>query len=82
MKVVAEVKRSSPSKGAINLGLDLTQRVVAYESGGAAAISVLTEPTRFGGSNDDLTDARGAVRIGDRFREVAARYARPRGEIS
>ena len=63
VKVVAEVKRSSPSKGAINLGLDLTQRVVAYESGGAAAISVLTEPTRFGGSNDDLTDARGAVRI-------------------
>ena len=63
VKVVAEVKRSSPSKGAINPGLDLTKQVVAYEGGGAAAISVLTEPTRFGGSNDDLTRARAAVRI-------------------
>ena len=61
--VVAEVKRSSPSKGAINLGLDLAKQVAAYEAGGAAAISVLTEPTRFGGSNDDLTRARAAVRI-------------------
>ena len=60
---MAEVKRSSPSKGAINPQLDLTKQVVAYEAGGAAAISVLTEPTRFGGSNDDLTRARTAVRI-------------------
>ena len=63
VKVVAEVKRSSPSKGAINPGLDLIRQVLAYESGGAAAISVLTEPTRFGGSNDDLAAARAAVRI-------------------
>jgi indole-3-glycerol phosphate synthase len=63
VKVVAEVKRSSPSKGLINPGLDLEKQVVAYESGGAAAISVLTEPTRFGGSNEDLTRARAAVRI-------------------
>ncbi|MEP6857019.1 MAG: indole-3-glycerol phosphate synthase TrpC [Gemmatimonadales bacterium] len=63
VKVVAEVKRSSPSKGLINPGLDLAKQVVAYESGGAAAISVLTEPTRFGGSNEDLTRARAAVRI-------------------
>ena len=63
VRVVAEVKRSSPSKGAINLGLDLEKQVAAYEAGGAAAISVLTEPTRFGGSNDDLTRARSAVRI-------------------
>ena len=63
MKVVAEVKRSSPSKGAINPGLDLPKQVVAYEAGGAAAISVLTEPTRFGGSNEDLTRARASVRI-------------------
>jgi indole-3-glycerol phosphate synthase len=61
--VVAEVKRSSPSKGPINPGLDLAKQVAAYESGGAAAISVLTEPTRFGGSNDDLTRARAAVGI-------------------
>jgi len=63
VKVVAEVKRASPSKGVINRDLDLTQQVVAYEAGGAAAISVLTEPARFGGSNEDLTRARSAVRL-------------------
>lgn len=63
VKVVAEVKRSSPSRGVINRGLDLAQQVLAYEAGGAAAISVLTEPARFGGSNEDLTGARAAVRI-------------------
>jgi indole-3-glycerol phosphate synthase len=59
--VIAEVKRSSPSKGAINPGLDLVSQVRAYLSGGAVAISVLTEPTRFGGSADDLVLARSAV---------------------
>ena len=61
--VIAEVKRASPSKGAINPDLNLRRQVVAYERGGAAAISVLTEPTRFGGSNEDLVDARAAVLI-------------------
>ena len=61
--VVAEVKRSSPSKGAINRGLDLAKQVAAYEAGGAAAISILTEPAHFGGSNDDLSRAGAAVRI-------------------
>ncbi|HEX9248245.1 MAG TPA: indole-3-glycerol phosphate synthase TrpC [Gemmatimonadaceae bacterium] len=61
--VIAEVKRSSPSKGAINPGLDLASQVQAYESGGAVAISVLTEPTRFGGSADDLVLARGSVAL-------------------
>lgn len=60
--IIAEVKRSSPSKGEINTGLDLEQRVRAYERGGAAAISILTEPRRFGGSNEDLVRARAAVR--------------------
>ena len=63
VKIVAEVKRSSPSKGAINPELDLTRQVAAYEAGGAAAISILTEPTRFGGSNEDVSRARSAVRI-------------------
>ena len=63
VKIVAEVKRSSPSKGAINTDLDLAKQVGAYEAGGAAAISVLTEPTRFGGSNEDLSRARAAVRV-------------------
>jgi indole-3-glycerol phosphate synthase len=63
VKVVAEVKRSSPSRGVINRDLDVTKQVVAYEAGGAAAISVLTEPTRFGGSNEDLVRTRSSVRI-------------------
>ncbi len=63
VKVVAEVKRSSPSKGVINRGLDLAKQVAAYEAGGAAAISILTEPSRFGGSNEDLSRAHASVRI-------------------
>ncbi len=56
--VVAEVKRASPSKGEINPRLDLAGQVKAYEAGGAAAISVLTEPTEFSGSIEDLVLAR------------------------
>jgi indole-3-glycerol phosphate synthase len=60
--IIAEVKRSSPSKGAINPGLDVEKQVREYEKGGAAAISILTEPQRFGGSNHDLIRARTSVR--------------------
>jgi indole-3-glycerol phosphate synthase len=63
VKVVAEVKRSSPSRGVINTDLDLERQVAAYEAGGAAAVSILTEPAHFGGSNEDLSRARVAVRI-------------------
>lgn len=63
MAVIAEIKRRSPSKGSLNEGIDAAARAVEYERGGAAAISVLTEPDRFGGSLDDLTDVRRAVRI-------------------
>lgn len=58
--VVAELKRASPSKGQINASLSATERAAAYESGGAAGLSVLTEPTRFGGLNADVTLAREA----------------------
>lgn len=61
--VIAEVKRSSPSKGDINPGLDLASLVKAYEAGGAVAISVLTEPARFAGSNEDLVLARKSVAL-------------------
>ena len=61
--VIAEVKRASPSKGDINLDLDLASLVEAYRAGGAAAISVLTEPARFAGSNDDLILARKSVSL-------------------
>ena len=58
--VIAEYKRSSPSAGAI-ARLDLATQARAYEDGGAAAISVLTEPTRFDGALADLRAVRLAV---------------------
>ncbi|HEV7388672.1 MAG TPA: indole-3-glycerol phosphate synthase TrpC [Gemmatimonadaceae bacterium] len=61
--IIAEVKRSSPSRGVINATLDVGQQVRAYESGGASAISILTEPRRFGGSNEDLIKARAATAL-------------------
>jgi indole-3-glycerol phosphate synthase len=61
VKVIAEIKRRSPSRGLINARLDPSSRACAYASGGAAAISVLTEPAHFGGSEDDLESVRDAV---------------------
>lgn len=61
LSVIAEVKRRSPSKGTINQSLSTSRQATAYVAGGAAAISVLTEPIHFGGSVDDLREARAAV---------------------
>lgn len=58
--VVAEVKRASPAAGPLDLALDAAALARAYARGGAAAISVLTEPRYFHGSLDDLAAARGA----------------------
>ena len=55
--IVAEIKRSSPSRGALNENLDAAGIARSYAEGGAAAISVLTVPDGFGGSIDDLTAA-------------------------
>lgn len=63
IRVIAEVKRASPSKGAIAPGLDASSQARAYVEGGAAAISVLTEPSRFGGSLQDLAAVTAAVDI-------------------
>ncbi len=52
--VIAEVKRASPSRGDFAPGLDAAAQASAYRDGGAAAVSVLTEPTRFSGSLEDL----------------------------
>jgi indole-3-glycerol phosphate synthase len=56
LAIIAEIKRASPSKGHIAPGLDAREQAQAYARGGAAAISVLTEPDEFGGSLDDLID--------------------------
>ena len=63
VKVIAEVKRRSPSRGEINATLDPALRAREYQRGGAAAISVLTEPTHFAGSEQDLVDVRAAVDV-------------------
>jgi indole-3-glycerol phosphate synthase len=57
ISVIAEHKRRSPSAGTIREGSTVREIVVAYERGGAAALSVLTEEEHFGGSLDDLRDA-------------------------
>ena len=55
VRVIAEVKRASPSKGDLAPGMDAVDQARAYVDGGAAAISVLTEPDRFRGTLDDLS---------------------------
>ena len=60
ISLIAEHKRRSPSAGLIRENVSLEEVVRAYERGGAAAMSVLTEPTRFGGSLEDLRAAREA----------------------
>ena len=59
--LIAEYKRRSPSAGDIRADLDVADVVRAYERGGAAAVSVLTEERHFGGSLDDLRRARDAT---------------------
>ncbi|MEO9180460.1 MAG: indole-3-glycerol phosphate synthase TrpC, partial [Acidimicrobiales bacterium] len=54
VKVIAEVKRRSPSKGWLNEDLDVADVVTSYQAGGAAAISVLTDEEYFAGSLDDV----------------------------
>ncbi|HZK79245.1 MAG TPA: hypothetical protein VFC35_10075, partial [Gemmatimonadaceae bacterium] len=58
--VIAEIKRRSPSRGAINLGIAADEQARHYAAGGAAALSVLTEPSSFGGDNADIALAREA----------------------
>jgi indole-3-glycerol phosphate synthase len=63
VSVIAEHKRRSPSAGVIREGADPVEIVRAYERGGAAALSILTEPFHFGGSLDDLRAAHAASHL-------------------
>jgi len=63
VSVIAEHKRRSPSAGEIRAGATVTEIAQAYERGGAAALSVLTEGPHFGGTLGDLEEARGAVEL-------------------
>jgi indole-3-glycerol phosphate synthase len=61
LSVIAEHKRRSPSSGEIRAGSDVAEIVQAYERGGAAALSILTDHKHFGGSLDDLDAGRAAT---------------------
>lgn len=56
--IIAEIKRKSPSQGVINKYMDVEKTSIGYMQAGASAISVLTDYTFFGGSNEDLSVAR------------------------
>ncbi len=63
INIIAEIKRASPSKGVINDKIDVAEVAKNYETGGACAISILTEEDRFCGSLEDLKQARNAVKL-------------------
>jgi indole-3-glycerol phosphate synthase len=63
VSLIAEHKRRSPSAGEIRAGSTVADIVRAYERGGAAALSILTEPFHFGGGLEDLREARAATEL-------------------
>jgi indole-3-glycerol phosphate synthase len=63
LNVIAECKRRSPSRGVLCADYDAAAIAARYEANGAAAVSVLTEPTFFDGSLDDLRDVRARVTL-------------------
>ena len=63
LAVITEIKRLSPSRGALNQNLDPTQIAQQYEQGGASCLSVLTDQDFFGGSIEDLQQAHSSVAL-------------------
>ncbi|HMT07698.1 MAG TPA: indole-3-glycerol phosphate synthase TrpC [Pyrinomonadaceae bacterium] len=63
VNIIAEIKRSSPSRGVIKAEVDVIQTAKLYAAGGAAAISVLTEPKHFDGSISDLVSVTRSVDV-------------------
>jgi indole-3-glycerol phosphate synthase len=63
VRIIAEIKRASPSRGALADIADPASLAVSYETGGASAISVLTEGRRFGGSLQDLETVRAVASV-------------------
>jgi indole-3-glycerol phosphate synthase len=61
--IIAEHKRKSPSKGIINGNVEVKQVVLGYQAAGASACSVLTDTEFFGGTTEDLIQARGVLQI-------------------
>lgn len=61
LSLIAEFKRKSPSSGSIREDATVSDTVKAFESGGAAALSILTEREHFGGSLEDINEARDAT---------------------
>lgn len=83
LAVIAEIKRVSPAQGDLQPGVNVAAQAASYESAGAVAISVLTEPTRFHGTLEDLRAVRAATSlplmrkdfIGDAYQLYEARAA-------
>ncbi|MET3684337.1 indole-3-glycerol phosphate synthase [Alkalibacillus flavidus] len=63
LSIIAEIKRASPSKGDINIGIEPPEQAQLYEDAGASAISVLTDKPYFKGSIDDLVDVQHNVNV-------------------